>query len=197
MSSRSSKRGVKGTCYQYRGLDKDTAQHSNNPFGGTVQVQNVKGARVYIWGDADVDEEEILNDDTEKHELRARGRLKANTCPDQENTTLTIERPVLTGETLQKIAVKFACEVAELKRINNLLTDQDFFALTSIKVPILKYGLMRETLEEEIRQNAGTLGVGSTNGAAVTLGVGASNDSSFGTDRRQRLRWRRVEGSRQ
>jgi len=67
--------------------------------------------------------------------------------------------------------------VAELKRINNLLTDQDFFALTSIKVPILKYGLMRETLEEEIRQNAGTLGVGSTNGAAVTLGVGASNDS--------------------
>lgn len=111
MSSRSSKRGVKGTCYQYRGLDKDTAQHSSNPFGGTVQVQNVKGARVYIWGDADVDEEEILNDDTEKHELRARGRLKANTCPDQENTTLTIERPVLTGETLQKIAVKFACEV--------------------------------------------------------------------------------------
>ena len=74
----------------------------------------MKAARVYVFGDADVDEEEILNDEAEKHELRCRGKSKSNIA--DENSMLTIERPILEGETLQKIAVKYSCEVRSSQR---------------------------------------------------------------------------------
>lgn len=36
-------------------------------------------------------------------------------------------------------------QVADLKRANNLLTEQDFFALRSIKIPVKKFSLFTET----------------------------------------------------
>ena len=39
--------------------------------------------------------------------------------------------------------------MSELKRLNNLIRDQDFYALTVIKVPVQRFGLLTELLEEE------------------------------------------------
>lgn len=177
MNGRSSKQAMKRTRYQYRGLAKDNTGTFDSSLAGPVQIQNVKSARVYVFGDADVDEEEILNDETETHELQRRNKFRNKTISNKETNTLMIERPILKGETLQKIAVKYSCEVAELKRINNLLKDQDFFALTTIKVPVLKYGLVREELEEEIRKNASSLGIEKVNGSAVPLGEASGTTS--------------------
>ena len=42
-------------------------------------------------------------------------------------------------------------QVNELKRANNLINEQDFFALRRIKIPVKKYGLLTEP-EEEIKR---------------------------------------------
>ncbi|XP_013909203.1 PREDICTED: lysM and putative peptidoglycan-binding domain-containing protein 3 [Thamnophis sirtalis] len=36
-------------------------------------------------------------------------------------------------------------QVADIKRVNNLITDQDFFALRTIKIPVKKFSLLTET----------------------------------------------------
>lgn len=36
-------------------------------------------------------------------------------------------------------------QVADIKRVNNLITDQDFFALRTIKIPVKKFSVLTET----------------------------------------------------
>ncbi|KAH6940394.1 hypothetical protein HPB50_027544 [Hyalomma asiaticum] len=45
------------------------------------------------------------------------------------------EHRIVEGETLQGLALRYGCTVGALRHFNNLLSDQDFFALTVIKVP--------------------------------------------------------------
>lgn len=53
-----------------------------------------------------------------------------------------------------------ACpQVADLKRANNLLTEQDFFALRSVKIPVRRFSIFTET------HNAGAAKSGSPSGA--------------------------------
>lgn len=40
----------------------------------------------------------------------------------------------------------FFKQVADIKRVNNLISDQDFFALRSIKIPVKKFSSLTETL---------------------------------------------------
>lgn len=37
-------------------------------------------------------------------------------------------------------------QVADIKRVNNLISDQDFFALRSVKIPVKKFSSLTETL---------------------------------------------------
>ncbi|EYC13470.1 hypothetical protein Y032_0043g729 [Ancylostoma ceylanicum] len=50
--------------------------------------------------------------------------------------TVIIERKVKAGDTLNKIAIQYSVNVSDIKRVNNLVTDQDFVALTVVKIPI-------------------------------------------------------------
>jgi len=40
-------------------------------------------------------------------------------------------------------------QVAELKRINNLIQDQDFYALTSVKIPVKKHSFLIDQIKED------------------------------------------------
>ncbi|RCN50721.1 LysM domain protein [Ancylostoma caninum] len=50
--------------------------------------------------------------------------------------TVIIERKVKAGDTLNKIAIQYSVNVSDIKRVNNLVSDQDFVALTVVKIPI-------------------------------------------------------------
>jgi hypothetical protein len=39
----------------------------------------------------------------------------------------------------------FFCQVSQLKRLNNLQNDQDFYALTYCRVPVRRFGLLHES----------------------------------------------------
>ncbi|KAK7496863.1 hypothetical protein BaRGS_00011843 [Batillaria attramentaria] len=125
--------------------------HSHTVIGPRGQVQNVKAARVYVFGNDDVyeDDEQV---EFEMPEMRARrgqqGAVGFTSEAQQEGETY-FEKEIGDGDTLQSIALKYSCPVSELKRINNLIKDQDFFALRVLKVPMHRHGYISELLKEE------------------------------------------------
>lgn len=57
-----------------------------------------------------------------------------------------VEWTVNQGDTLESLSLKSGCTVSQIKRINNLFTEQDFYALKAIRIPIKKYGILSEIL---------------------------------------------------
>ncbi|XP_065081958.1 lysM and putative peptidoglycan-binding domain-containing protein 3 isoform X2 [Ochlerotatus camptorhynchus] len=57
-----------------------------------------------------------------------------------------MEAQVLPGDTLQAIALRFNCTIAELKKINKIDKDNEIFARRIIRVPITPHSVLLETL---------------------------------------------------
>lgn len=57
-----------------------------------------------------------------------------------------VEWSIKEGDTLSSLSLKSGCTMSHLKRANNLITDQDFYALSVIKIPVKKYGILSEVL---------------------------------------------------
>ena len=57
-----------------------------------------------------------------------------------------VEAEVQPGDTLTKISLKYNIPVAELKRVNNILSEQQFYALKRIKIPVRAASLLTELL---------------------------------------------------
>uniref|UniRef100_A0A8C8RVV2 LysM and putative peptidoglycan-binding domain-containing protein 3 n=1 Tax=Pelusios castaneus TaxID=367368 RepID=A0A8C8RVV2_9SAUR len=90
---------------------------------------------------------EALEEDGEVSELRPRGREKVrrSASRDRLDDIVLLTKDIQEGETLNAIALQYCCSVADIKRVNNLITDQDFFALRSIKIPVKKFSVLTET----------------------------------------------------
>jgi len=58
-----------------------------------------------------------------------------------------MEAEVQPGETLASVALKYNVPPAELKRVNNLLKDAEFYALKRIKIPVKPASLLTEILQ--------------------------------------------------
>ncbi|XP_054717209.1 lysM and putative peptidoglycan-binding domain-containing protein 3-like [Uloborus diversus] len=57
------------------------------------------------------------------------------------------------GDTLQSISIKYQCAVSDIKRANNFINSQDFYARKSLKIPVKKYSLLTEILPSAITEN--------------------------------------------
>lgn len=53
------------------------------------------------------------------------------------------------GDTLQNICLRYACPVNQVKRLNGLINDQEFYALRVLKLPVGKMGLLDELLKQQ------------------------------------------------
>ncbi|XP_027301902.1 lysM and putative peptidoglycan-binding domain-containing protein 3 [Anas platyrhynchos] len=86
-------------------------------------------------------------EEAEAFELRPRGREKVrrSASRDRPDDIVLLARDIQEGDTLNAIALQFCCSVADIKRVNNLINDQDFFALRSIKIPVKKFSVLTET----------------------------------------------------
>lgn len=69
-----------------------------------------------------------------------------NPPPEKESY---IETEIQRGDTLQALALKYNVHLAEIKRINNILTDGQFFALKRIKIPVKPLSLLHDILLPE------------------------------------------------
>ncbi|NWV63765.1 LYSM3 protein, partial [Malurus elegans] len=93
-------------------------------------------------------ESEGPEEEGEMSELRSRGREKVRRSAasrDRLDDIVLLTKDIREGDTLNAIALQFCCSVADIKRVNNLINDQDFFALRSIKIPVKKFSVLTET----------------------------------------------------
>nr|KAF6441336.1 LysM domain containing 3 [Rousettus aegyptiacus] len=93
-------------------------------------------------------ESDVLEEDVEVYELRSRGKekIRRSTSRDRLDDIIVLTKDIQEGDTLNAIALQYCCTVADIKRVNNLISDQDFFALRSIKIPVKKFSSLTETL---------------------------------------------------
>lgn len=86
------------------------------------------------------------SDDEELNVLELKPQALAEPKQDRLKKVELLEREVSDGDNLNKLALQYGCKVADIKRVNNLMQEQDLFALKSIKIPVQKHSLLTETL---------------------------------------------------
>uniref|UniRef100_A0A6B2F637 LysM and putative peptidoglycan-binding domain-containing protein 3 n=1 Tax=Bothriechis nubestris TaxID=1766655 RepID=A0A6B2F637_9SAUR len=104
-------------------------------------------SHVYPFGNNLSSDSDVLEDEVEIYELRPRGKEKTrrSTSRERMDDIVFITKDIQEGDTLNALALQYSCSVADIKRVNNLITDQDFFALRTIKIPVKKFSLLTET----------------------------------------------------
>ncbi|KAG7243925.1 hypothetical protein INR49_006080 [Caranx melampygus] len=115
-------------------------------FQSATMVQPANGGHAYLFGN-NGSENDLSEEDGESYELRPRGRerLRRSTSRERMDDIIYLTRDIQEGDTLNSIALQYHCSVADLKRANNLLTEQDFFALRSVKIPVRRFSVLTET----------------------------------------------------
>jgi len=77
----------------------------------------------------------------------------------QQPRDQTIECDIQPADTLLSLSLKYNIPVAELKRVNNIINEAEFFALKRIKIPVQPTSLLTDLLpgvhSEERRNNNG------------------------------------------
>ncbi|ELW52330.1 lysM and putative peptidoglycan-binding domain-containing protein 3 [Tupaia chinensis] len=118
-------------------------RHQNRSFP-LLGVQS--SSQVHAFGNCT--DSDVLEEDAEVYELRSRGKEKVrrSTSRDKLDDIVLLTKDIQEGDTLNAIALQYCCTVADIKRVNNLISDQDFFALRSIKIPVKKFSSLTETL---------------------------------------------------
>ncbi|KAL7391657.1 hypothetical protein ABVT39_012228 [Epinephelus coioides] len=154
-------------------------------FQSATMVQSANGGHAYLFGN-NGSENDLSEEDGESYELRPRGRerLRRSTSRERLDDIVYLTRDIQEGDTLNSIALQYHCTVADLKRANNLLTEQDFFALRSAKIPVRRFSVLTET------HSTGPLKSASPSGArrlphispVTSLPSESSTDSSSSTD---------------
>ncbi|XP_059689969.1 lysM and putative peptidoglycan-binding domain-containing protein 3 [Gavia stellata] len=119
--------------------------------GGGLQppavAQPPVSGHLYPFVSAAGAESEGPEEEGEVSELRPRGREKVrrSASRDRLDDIVLLTKDIQEGDTLNAIALQYCCSVADIKRVNNLINDQDFFALRSIKIPVKKFSVLTET----------------------------------------------------
>uniref|UniRef100_A0A8C6W3U7 LysM and putative peptidoglycan-binding domain-containing protein 3 n=1 Tax=Nannospalax galili TaxID=1026970 RepID=A0A8C6W3U7_NANGA len=104
------------------------------------------GGQAHTFGNCT--DSDVLEEDAEVYELRSRGKekIRRSTSRDRLDDIIILTKDIQEGDTLNAVALQYCCTVADIKRVNNLISDQDFFALRSIKIPVKKFSSLTETL---------------------------------------------------
>ncbi|XP_043565017.1 lysM and putative peptidoglycan-binding domain-containing protein 3 [Chiloscyllium plagiosum] len=110
-------------------------------------IQPALGNNVYVFASGTPSENELSEEDTECFELRPRGKekIRRTTSKDRLDDIVYLIWEIQEGDTLNALALQYCCTVADIKRVNNLIKDQDFFALRSVKIPVKKITLLGDT----------------------------------------------------
>lgn len=67
----------------------------------------------------------------------------------------TIQCDIQPKDTLLSLSLKYNVPLAELKRVNNILSDQGFYALKRIKIPVRPHSLLIPDVHDRCKNNNG------------------------------------------
>ncbi|XP_017261216.1 lysM and putative peptidoglycan-binding domain-containing protein 4 [Kryptolebias marmoratus] len=117
-------------------------EHGPQAFQAPVDVHASADGQVYMFRRRP-NEFALSSDDEELSVLETRQMNQ-----DKVRNVQLLEREVLDGDNLNKLALQYGCKVADIKRVNNLIQEQDLFALKYIKIPVQKHTLLQETFSD-------------------------------------------------
>ncbi|CAN9499274.1 unnamed protein product [Ophioblennius macclurei] len=120
-------------------------ENSPRAFQAPVDVHASADGQVYMFKRR-ANEYATSSDDEELLEMRP--QTSQDQKQDRMRNIQLLERELLDGDSLNKLALQYGCKVADIKRVNNLMKEQDLFALKSIKIPVPKHSLLTETLSD-------------------------------------------------
>lgn len=80
------------------------------------------------------------------------------------------------GDTLQSISLQYHCSISDLKRANNLISNQEFYGLRQLRIPVKKHSLLIERLPLATgiaeSDNSFPLGVAGCDVRMFSVGIG-------------------------
>ncbi|NWW40426.1 LYSM4 protein, partial [Panurus biarmicus] len=117
-------------------------------FQAPATVHTFPGRQVYVFpnGHSDSDESEEEEEELNVMELRPRGKeQQRGSSRDRLGDVVLLERELTEEDSLNKLALQYGCKVADIKRVNNFIREQDLYALKSIKIPVRPHGLLTES----------------------------------------------------
>ncbi|XP_077416567.1 lysM and putative peptidoglycan-binding domain-containing protein 3 [Vanacampus margaritifer] len=161
-----------------------TSRGQHYGFQSATLVQPANGGHAYLFGTTS-SENEQSEEDGDSYELRPRGREKhlRSTSRDRMDDIVYLTKDIQEGDTLNSIALQYHCSVADLKRSNNLLTEQDLFALRSVKIPVKRFSMLTETHAGPLKPGPPAESRRPTQiSAGAALPIESSTDSSSSTD---------------
>lgn len=113
-------------------------------FLAPVDVHASADGQVYLFRGGHEDSGGSSEEEFSMTELRPRTRESGSQERERTGDLLLLERDVAHGDNLNKLALQYGCKVADIKRVNNLIQEQDLYALKSIKIPVKKHSFLTE-----------------------------------------------------
>ncbi|KAG9340744.1 hypothetical protein JZ751_020336 [Albula glossodonta] len=114
-------------------------------FQAPVDVHASVDGQVYLFRGGREDSAGSSEEEFSMTELRPRNQDSGRQERERAGNLLLLEREVTHGDNLNKLALQYGCKVADIKRVNNLIQEQDLYALKSIKIPVKKHSLLTES----------------------------------------------------
>lgn len=124
-------------------------------FQAPVDVHASADGQVYMFR-RKTNEYAASSEDEELSVMELRPRAFQDQKEDRLKNVQLLEREVLDDDNLNKLALQYGCKVADIKRVNNLMQEQDLFALKSIKIPVQKHSFLTETFSNPGDPQEGT-----------------------------------------
>ncbi|XP_041274701.1 lysM and putative peptidoglycan-binding domain-containing protein 4 [Onychostruthus taczanowskii] len=118
------------------------------PFQAPAAVHSFPGRQVFVFphGRPDSEEESEEEEELNVMELRPRGKeQQRGSARARLGDVVLLERELTEEDSLNKLALQYGCKVADIKRVNNFIREQDLYALKSIKIPVRPHGLLTES----------------------------------------------------
>ncbi|XP_068131208.1 lysM and putative peptidoglycan-binding domain-containing protein 4 [Hyperolius riggenbachi] len=126
--------------------------HSFHP---ATAVHSSAESSVYTFTNGAADLDSSSEEELDVMELRARGGelQRQNASREKVSDVVLLERAITQEDNLNKLALQYGCKVADIKRVNNFLTEQDMYALKTIKIPVKVHSILTQHHEESSAQN--------------------------------------------
>ncbi|XP_058398321.1 lysM and putative peptidoglycan-binding domain-containing protein 4 [Diceros bicornis minor] len=122
-------------------------------FQGPAIVCRTPTSHVYMFENGGGDSGDSSEEESHRVALRPRSKerqKKGAHHPHQPGAgdVVLLQRELAQEDSLNKLALQYGCKVADIKKVNNFIREQDLYALKSIKIPVKNHGILTETHKE-------------------------------------------------
>ncbi|UJR14019.1 hypothetical protein I4U23_001018 [Adineta vaga] len=129
---------------------KRPSQNHSNSYKFHQATNSLRDPLLYTFDNNDEMELGTIDSDEEsqantEHILRTRhSRQLFKPAAHGGGSIVIVEKSILPNETIQAFSIRYRVPISQLRRLNNLQSDQDFYALTHCRIPVQRFGLLHD-----------------------------------------------------